>query len=66
MTIVNLAARRRALAEELLVEAQVLANERGHQDIAALVLRACVLLTSPDPEPVANVVPLRARAKLAA
>lgn len=45
--IVNFAARRRARAEELLIEAQVVARHHGIHDVADLVRAACVLLTTP-------------------
>ena len=52
--IVNLALRRRAQAENLLIEAQVRARDYGTGDVADLIRSACVLLTAPPPRDPAN------------
>ena len=45
--IVSLDVRRQVRIQELLIEAQCLAGERGQADIKALLKRVCQLLTMP-------------------
>jgi hypothetical protein len=57
VTIVTHALRNRAAAEEILVEVQCILLDLGHPDLAKLVRRACVLLTTPPPKaPSSNIL----------
>jgi len=49
--IVDLAARRRVLVEEILIEIQCRLLDLGHPDEAKMARRVCVLLNTPPERP---------------